>query len=171
MISRFRPFHFFLFFALLGAFLLASCHKKQQTALASGKTNGEAAKASWSVTVGSGGGFTGGGVRYIINSDGQLFRLRTIPTDSTFLRQLDTKELKSVKKMLDDADLKKNAPQQPGNMTYFIHYQPDKEQTYSAVWGDHRKTTPEQLKKLYKDLLSFINDKPSDYPDPQPKGE
>ncbi|OWY24177.1 hypothetical protein C7N43_05490 [Sphingobacteriales bacterium UPWRP_1] len=120
-----------------------------------GKTNLPATFTA-TLTVGSGGGFTGATVRYVIPPDGKVTRIRTkVPQDTTFIKQLTTKELTALQQDAQRLRLNQMTFNFPGNLYYFITYA-DKDLTNTITWGDRSNPAPPDVQDYYNRVMTLV---------------
>lgn len=120
-----------------------------------GKTNLPAAFTA-TLTIGSGGGFTGGTVRYVIPPDGQVTRIRTkVPQDTTILKQLSEKELTTLQQDALKLRLNQMNFKFPGNLYYFIEYA-DKDLKNTITWGDRNNPVPTDVQDYYNRVMTLV---------------
>ena len=106
-----------------------------------------------SVRFGKSGGFTNIPMEYVLHDDRHVYE---IVADSTiFVNRISRKQMKDIEELLDSVDFKNLKMTETGNMTYFMHAK-FKSWENKVQWTDISEN--EQLKNIYKKLLSTIND-------------
>ncbi|OWY19157.1 hypothetical protein C7N43_01845 [Sphingobacteriales bacterium UPWRP_1] len=144
--------------------LQISCSRNPNTNSAPNKTTKEAEAGKTNLpdaftatlAIGSGGGFTGGTVRYIIPPDGKVTRIRTkVPQDTTVLKQLSEKELTTLQHDALKLRLNQMSFRFPGNLYYFIEYS-DKDLTNTITWGDRNNPVPPDVQDFYNRAMTLI---------------
>ena len=111
---------------------------------------------AWQVSLGSSGGFTGGGTSLTVLSDGRVIRGKwseaMSPRKDQLVRTMSAKEVQALKKVLRDPALVKLKLDEHANMTTFLNYQEGKvKRHYSWSMG---KNPPTQLQRAYQAVES-----------------
>ena len=107
------------------------------------------------IKFGSSGGFTNMTTEYVIMGNRHIIKRER--NTETLLHTLDKKTFKEIYHQIDAIHFKDLKVNEPGNMTYFIEV---KTKTFEnkASWND--TTDEDQLKTLYKTLVSILKQKP-----------
>lgn len=147
-----------LFFAAI-IFVVVSCSRNPKTMPDSGADTGlNSIKPTFNATLifGSGGGFTGATVRYIIPPDGTVTRIRTkMPQDTMVVKKLTNKELNSLQQEALQLRLHQMNFKFPGNMSYFIEYA-GKDEKNTITWGDFKNPVPPDVQNYYNRAMVLI---------------
>ncbi|MBX3171370.1 MAG: hypothetical protein KF760_28430 [Candidatus Eremiobacteraeota bacterium] len=113
----------------------------------------------WSVSVGSSGGFTGGGRTSIIRSSGDIitekWETATAPHDSQVTGYVNQEELDLIERLLADPNLHKAQASKPGNMSRFLQFH----------YGEIKKTFtvevsepfPEPVERLSREISRALS--------------
>lgn len=130
---------------------------KQQTQTVPPQTN-TPDKFTATLTFGSGGGFTGAAVKYIVSPQGNVTRIRTkFPADTTTLKKLSDKDLNLIFTDAAALNLGQMSVHQPGNMSYFIEYA-DKDLNNTLIWGDYKNPPPPDLADYYERVMLILRE-------------
>lgn len=104
------------------------------------------------ITFGSGGGFTGLTNTYILNSDGNVYKMNAGQQDE--LKRINYKSLKGISKHLKNIDFQNINSDTKGNMTYFIEVTTTDYQ-HKVTWSD--EASDPVLKEFYAKLVETLN--------------
>lgn len=110
---------------------------------------------------GSGGGFTGASLSYVLLDNGQLFSTDSnsgIGTDTkkyTLLKKLPKTITRQLFSKAVELQLEQLTFSHPGNISYFIGLN-NTHTTQRITWGDHRHKAPEGAENLYHQLLATL---------------
>jgi hypothetical protein len=111
-----------------------------------------------SLSFGSGGGFTGQTVEYKLQSDGKLWKYRSMEKDSSWLEQLKKKQTKKVFKQAYQLGLDTLMLNKPGNMNHFIRLK-SKTLDNKIVWAKDSKQVSNEIAEFYKILINYTKPK------------
>jgi hypothetical protein len=99
------------------------------------------------------GGFTNLKLEYVLNDDGNIFK---IANDSTwFIKKIDRKQLKNIQNSIDENEFQKIPVNSPGNMTYFVRVKTKKDEN-RVIWTDVTPNKP--VKIIYNKLFDLLKD-------------
>ncbi len=106
------------------------------------------------IIFGSGGGFAGTYNYYYLFENGELYKNST--TDEKYLKVKKVKknQVKQVFNNYDLLKLKDYTFNDPGNISYFIHFK-NKEVDHKIQWGGGNEVIDKNVDTMYKILMSF----------------
>lgn len=122
--------------------------------------NSSTSKSKKEIIFGSGGGFTGKVTEYHLKSDRTLYRVTTLPRDTTHLATLSKKSYKQINEKLKAASLDSFQLDEPGNTYHFITIK-DSTNATSVTWGNPDITVPEKVNSIYSELMSLVKNQSS----------
>lgn len=106
---------------------------------------------------GDGGGFTGAYQEFLLLENGQVFK--SSKRGGTYEEQesIDKKAAKALFKQAASLNLAEKTINDPGNMTYFIHYK-DADKTSKVIWGGNQKVVNEEVRLFFNSLKKAVKD-------------
>lgn len=100
---------------------------------------------------GNSGGFTNLKLEYVLNEDGNIFK---ITRDSTFyIKKIDHNRFKDIQCSINECEFRNIQLNSPGNMTYFIRVKTN-EFDNKVVWSD--VTTLGPVENIYNKLFDSL---------------
>jgi hypothetical protein len=132
----------FTFLCLLCVTDFASCRSQQKSV---------GTYTSRQLIFGSGGGFSGQVIEYILQENGQLSRSNSLSEENKVLGTLPQKEVQRYFEQAQQLKLSALNFKHPGNMYYFIRLK-EGENVQEVVWGDADHQVPTQVQDLYQTL-------------------
>jgi hypothetical protein len=113
--------------------------------------NGVYAPTDFQVFFGSSGGFTNEKIEYVLNDDGNIFK---IERDSTFhYKKIAKKKVTNIQHLLNESDFGKVTQNTPGNMSYFISVN-SPEYKNKVIWNDG--SSNKQIANLFMKLMETV---------------
>ncbi len=109
------------------------------------------------IVFGNGGGFTGLETTFVLQQNGQLFKLNM---DSTYteLGMLSAEETQKYFDKLEECKVKEVDFNNPGNMYFFLE-EKEGTDTHRLVWGDERMGMPaDSINSLHGQLIRLARD-------------
>jgi len=104
------------------------------------------------VTLGSGGGVTGGYVQYEIYSDGKVNKIQTKPYKLTEMGNLTPKQIAKIQSELDALNMAELNINHPSSLTYFI-----RQHKKEIRWGNPNHTPPQNVLLFYDNTTNMLN--------------
>jgi len=110
-------------------------------------------QTSSQIFFGNYGGFTNVKLEYVLNDDGNIFK---IEKDSTFfIKKINREQLKDIQNSIDEDEFRKTQVNTPGNITYFVRLK-TKEFENRVIWSDNGLNKPVEI--LYNKLFDLLKD-------------
>jgi hypothetical protein len=103
-----------------------------------------------SFTIGKGGGFTGRFETYLVQEDGNVYKVNQNNADGVFIK-IDKKQIAEIFKKFEQLTIAEDSFSHPGNISSFIRYQADNK-TYEIKWGSPGMKPPQK----YADFFDFV---------------
>jgi len=110
------------------------------------------------LSFGSEGGFTNQRTEYRLQSDGKLWKLKSLEKDSSLVKQLKKKNTKKVFEETFKLGLDTLKLNSPGNMSYFIQIK-SKTIDNKIVWANDGSQSNSVLYEFYKSLVNYTTTK------------
>lgn len=108
------------------------------------------------ITIASGGGFTGATTSFQIRPDGKVIKTNSLKPDATkIVKTLSSNELNEVYNQLDQLELQKVKFSHPGNMTYSIKVESDAYRN-NVRWGSADHQVPANIQQYYDAVMKII---------------
>lgn len=110
-------------------------------------------QTSSQIFFGNYGGFTNVKLEYVLNDDGNIFK---IEKDSTFfIKKINREQLKDIQNSVDEDEFRKTQVNTPGNITHFVRLK-TKEFENRVIWSDNGSNKPVEI--LYNKLFDLLKD-------------
>lgn len=110
---------------------------------------------SFSVSFGSGGGFTGAVDEFILSGNGMLKSVKPFSKDTVLLKTLSKKDTKAIFKKLESKTISVIKLDAPGNMTNFITFSKAGKILQKYQWAQGAEA-PKEISDLYNLLNKHI---------------
>lgn len=110
------------------------------------------------IIFGSGGGFTGAYTQYLLLENGQLFFTTNHGKTYDVIENMNKKTAKDFFKEVETLMKSKKIKNQPGNMTYFVHYKTG-ETTTKIIWGQNGPQIDDDIDSFYNALNKSVKGK------------
>jgi hydroxymethylpyrimidine pyrophosphatase-like HAD family hydrolase len=110
----------------------------------------------FSITFGSGGGFTGEINEYILEGNGNLFSHKSLSNEIIFLKKIEFKHIKQIFKLAESNEIISYNLNETGNMTSFIKINKSDNQLNSISWPSGKTDLDTHLKELNTKLYNLL---------------
>ena len=104
------------------------------------------------IGIGSGGGFTGQYIDYIIHENGEVWK------DSVVHKQLSKQQVQDIFQHVLDNDLEHVDYNKPGNITYYLTLQETGKDKHTIIWGGTTSTPPKSVTETYRLIMRILNE-------------
>jgi len=118
------------------------------------KTQKELTNKFLRITFGKSGGFTGATNEYLLNSKGEVYKIKNV--DTLKINQINKKEIQDISSFIKSSSFKNINLKETGNITYFIEVKALKFNK-KVTWGENSQAS--EIKELYKKLSSTLKTK------------
>ena len=109
--------------------------------------------AEKSIGFGSGGGFTGQVIEYVIDGNGIFLKNDKLKSEISVLPNLKPSETRKLFKQLQTMQFDTIHFNHPGNMYYYIRLT-ESNNTHEVIWGDPNHSPPGKVLQFYQLLIS-----------------
>jgi len=120
--------------------------------------NAGAQKNAFTLSFGSGGGFSGGSTIYSVDNTGKLYKQQKLGSNLTAqpqeLAKLTKKEIREIKKLMAEVNFPSLQINTPGNMSQFVNLK-ENGQEFKTTWSGSTSGNS-SLDQLYQKLNSLI---------------
>ncbi len=107
---------------------------------------------------GSGGGFTGQYIEYILENDRTIHKNNSLTNESEAIGKITKSELRSIRTAFDDNGIEKLEYDKPGNMSKYIEFKKG-EEVKKWQWAEGDENEPAQkLETVYQLLQNLIKE-------------
>lgn len=103
-----------------------------------------------SFTIGKGGGFTGRFETYLVQDNGNVYKINQNDAEEVIVK-IDKKKIAEIFNMFEQLNITEDSFSHPGNISSFIRYQIDNK-TYEIKWGSPGMKPPQK----YADFFDFV---------------
>ncbi len=106
------------------------------------------------ITFGNRGGFTGATIKYLLKSNGEVYKIKNV--DTLKINQINKKGIQEISSFIESSSFKDRNLNETGNMTYFIEVKAINFNK-KVTWGENSQAS--EIKELYKKLSSTLKTK------------
>ncbi len=111
-----------------------------------------------SFIIGKGGGFTGKYEVFLVQSNGEVFKVVNEQPSSTMEVKIDKKQISEVFREFDQLNIPGVNFSYPGNMTYFVRCT-ENNKTHEIKWGSPNVAPPQNFIVFFDKTWSLIRKK------------
>lgn len=110
------------------------------------------------IVFGDGGGFAGTYQEFLLLENGQIFKSAKRGGNYEELESVNKKAAKAFFKQAAKLKLEERTKNEPGNMTYFIHYKSGDNKEAKVIWGANGPQIDTDIKMFYNELKKTVKD-------------